>query len=51
MVTVQMIDDVPPHADGRQWTTEQYQQRDRVLRSLGVPMFGRGQYEEGRRSP
>jgi hypothetical protein len=41
IVTVQAVDDALPHAKGRQWTIEQYQERDAVLQALGVPTFGR----------
>jgi hypothetical protein len=39
IVTVQTVDDVLPRADGRQWSAEQYEERDGVLRALGVPVF------------
>lgn len=39
MVTVQIVDQVPLRDDGRQWTAEQYRERDAVLRALGVPAF------------
>jgi hypothetical protein len=42
VVTVRAVDDLTPEAEGRHWTSEQYQQRDVILRALGVPTFGRG---------
>jgi hypothetical protein len=41
VVTVRAVDDLTPEADGRHWTSEQYQQRDVILRALGVSAFGR----------
>ncbi len=40
MITVQAVNTLAPDADGRQWTPKQYQERDAVLRALGVPIFG-----------
>jgi hypothetical protein len=39
MITVQAVDDLVPLAEGRQWTADQYRDRDAVLRALGVPAF------------
>jgi hypothetical protein len=40
VVAVQVVDDLAPSADGRQWTPDQYRQRDAVLAALGVSTFG-----------
>jgi len=52
VITVQAVDDLGPVVERRQWTPEQYQQRDAVLRALGVPAFSRqhGTLPSGRSS-
>ena len=48
MITVRAVEDPVPSTEGRQWTTQLYQERDAVLQALGVPTFGR---TRTRRSP
>ena len=39
VISVQEVEDLAPLSAGRQWTADQYHDRDAVLRALGVPSF------------